>query len=101
MAKASMKQREEKRKKLAATHREKRAQLKEKISNKDASLAERFDASMKLASLPRDGSQARKRNRCALTGRPRGYYRRFKLSRICLRELAAMGYIPGLIKSSW
>jgi small subunit ribosomal protein S14 len=81
--------------------REKREQLKTKLMDKQATPQERFEASLKLSSMRRDGSPSRLRNRCALTGRPRGYYRRFGLSRICIRELAGNGQLPGVIKASW
>ena len=80
---------------------EKRKKLKNLIMNKTITQEERFSAVVKLASLPRNGCASRIRNRCELSGRPRGYYRRVKLSRIALRELAASGQIPGMIKASW
>ena len=79
----------------------KRVQLKESIYKKDLPLEERFSLVMKLAKLPRNSAQTRVRNRCALTGRPRGYHRRMGLSRNMLRELAAQGLLPGVIKASW
>jgi len=79
----------------------KRTRLKEIATDRTAPPEERFTAQLKLAELPRNGSATRVRNRCALTGRPRGYYRKFKLSRIALRELASSGQIPGMVKSSW
>ncbi|AIL65588.1 Ribosomal protein S14 [Rickettsiales bacterium Ac37b] len=78
-----------------------RTKLKEIIMNKNVSIEERFDAQLKLAKLPRNSARNRLRNRCLLSGRPRGYYRRFKLSRIALRDLAAVKQIPGMIKASW
>jgi small subunit ribosomal protein S14 len=69
--------------------------------DKNATPEERFAAQLKLSSLPRDGSKTRLRNRCGITGRPRGFYRKFKMSRIALRELASDGKIPGIIKASW
>ena len=81
--------------------RNKRMELKKLIMNKTTSQEDRFVAVMKLSSLPRDGSSIRVRNRCELSGRPRGFYRRVKLSRIALRELAASGQIPGMTKASW
>ena len=79
----------------------KRERLKAIASNRELSAEERFAARMKLAQLPRNSSPVRVRNRCELSGRPRGYYRKFKLSRIALRELASNGHIPGMTKSSW
>tara|TARA_B100000941_G_scaffold187311_1_gene134820 strand:- start:568 stop:873 length:306 start_codon:yes stop_codon:yes gene_type:complete len=79
----------------------KRKKLKEIIMNKNTSQEDRFQAVIKLASLPRNSCSVRIRNRCELSGRPRGFYRRVKLSRIALRELAASGQIPGMIKASW
>jgi small subunit ribosomal protein S14 len=75
--------------------------LKAIAGNRELPAEERFSARMKLAQLPRNSSPVRIRNRCELTGRPRGYYRKFKLSRIALRELASNGHIPGMTKSSW
>ena len=79
----------------------KRKQLKSLIMDKKTSDEERFQAVIKLSSLPRNGCATRIRNRCELSGRPRGFYRRVKLSRIALRELAASGQIPGMTKASW
>jgi small subunit ribosomal protein S14 len=81
--------------------RKKRMELKKLIMDKKTSQEDRFEAVMKLSSLPRNGSSIRVRNRCELSGRPRGFYRRVKLSRIALRELAASGQIPGMTKASW
>ncbi|MEE8284698.1 MAG: 30S ribosomal protein S14, partial [Alphaproteobacteria bacterium] len=78
-----------------------RAKLKEIASDKSLPAEERFAARLKLAELPRNSSAVRVRHRCEITGRPRGYYRKFRLSRIALRELAAHGQIPGMVKSSW
>ena len=78
-----------------------RAKLKDIIMDKETSMEDRFTAVMKLAKMPRNSAAVRQRNRCELTGRPRGYYRKFKLCRIKLRELASSGQIPGMIKSSW
>tara|TARA_B100000073_G_C23439708_1_gene454806 strand:- start:273 stop:578 length:306 start_codon:yes stop_codon:yes gene_type:complete len=80
---------------------EKRKELKKIIMNKKTSSEDRFQAVIKLASLPKNGCAVRVRNRCELSGRPRGFYRRVKLSRIALRDLAASGQIPGMIKASW
>lgn len=101
MAKVSAVQRNNKRKKLANKFANKRAQLKKAVMNKDASLEERFEAQLKLAKLPRNSATNRQRNRCGLTGRPRGYHRKFNLSRIALRDLASIGQLPGVVKSSW
>jgi small subunit ribosomal protein S14 len=79
----------------------KRAALKQTAENEALSLEERFSARLKLAQMPRNSSPTRIRNRCEITGRPRGYYRTFKMSRIALRELGSQGQIPGLVKSSW
>jgi small subunit ribosomal protein S14 len=87
--------------KLAKSTTAKRLKLKAIAIDRTAPPDERFAAQLKLAELPRNGSATRVRNRCALTGRPRGYYRKFKLSRIALRELASAGQIPGVVKSSW
>ena len=101
MAKRSMVNRERKREKLVEKYAEKRAGLKRII--KDMSLApeERREARIKLNKLPRDSSPSRLRNRCSLTGRPNGYYRKFGLGRNMLREAAMRGDIPGLVKASW
>lgn len=101
MAKKSSIQKNNRRKVMAANDFEKRAALKAIISNKSLTLAERFQATLKLSKLRRNGSKIRIRNRCELTGRPRGYYKFFGLSRICLRELASHGMLPGVIKASW
>ncbi len=101
MAKVSAMQKNEKRKRLVAKYANKRAELKALASNKDIPEDERWVASMQLAKLPRNGAQTRVRNRCQITGRPRGYYRKFKMSRIALRELGSSAMVPGLTKSSW
>ena len=101
MAKKSMIERERKREKLVAQYAEKRAALKAIAADKDASVEERFKASLKLAELPRNSSATRLHNRCQLTGRPHAYYRKLKISRIMLRELGSNGEIPGMVKSSW
>lgn len=101
MAKAGSVQRNLKRQRMAERLAKKRAELKAKIYDKNLGLAERFELSVKLAALPRNSAKTRIRNRCALTGRPRGYYRKFKLSRNMVRELGGAGMLPGLIKSSW
>jgi small subunit ribosomal protein S14 len=81
--------------------KEKRDTLKKIIMNKKTTQEDRFDAVIKLAAMPRNGCASRIRNRCELSGRPRGFYRRVKLSRIALRELASSGQIPGMTKASW
>ena len=101
MAKVSMIERELKRSKTVARFAEKRAQLKAIISNVNASDEDRWDAQVKLQKLPRDASPVRQRNRCRVTGRPHGVYRKFGLCRNKLRESAMRGEIPGLVKSSW
>jgi len=101
MAKSSAVERNNKRIKLAEKYDAKRAKLKAIALDKNAPIEERFEAQLKLAELPRNSAKNRIRNRCGLTGRPRGVYRKFKLSRIAFRELASDGKIPGVIKSSW
>jgi small subunit ribosomal protein S14 len=101
MAKVSSIQKNLKRQKRATQSATKRDALKAKIYDKNISLAERFALVTKLAALPRNAAQTRVRNRCELTGRPRGYYRKFRLGRNMLRLLAGGGKIPGLVKSSW
>jgi small subunit ribosomal protein S14 len=101
MAKLSSIQKNKAREKLAAQFSAKRARLKKIVQDKDVSPEERFEAQLRLAALPRNSSKTRVRNRCELSGRPRAFYRKFKLSRIALRELASAGQIPGVVKSSW
>ena len=101
MAKTSAIQKNMRRQKIVGRHREKRSVLKAIIRDQSRPAEERFEAVLKLAKLPRNGSSVRVRNRCTLTGRPRGYYRKLGLSRIALRELASAGQIPGMVKSSW
>ncbi|KAB2886349.1 MAG: 30S ribosomal protein S14 [Albidovulum sp.] len=101
MAKKSMVNRETKRAKLVKQYATRRAALKAVIEDQSKPMEERFKASMKLAKLPRNSSATRIHNRCQLTGRPHAYYRKLKLSRIMLRDLASMGQIPGMVKSSW
>jgi small subunit ribosomal protein S14 len=101
MAKKSMVEREKKRQRLVQKHAAKRAALKAVANDQSASMEERFKASLKLAQLPRNSSPTRLHNRCELTGRPKAYYRKLKLSRIMLRELGSFGQIPGMVKSSW
>ncbi len=101
MAKKSAIERNNKRIRMAARYADKRARLKELARNKDLPIEERIAAQIKLSEMPRNSATIRIRNRCELTGRPRGYYRKFKMSRIALRELANFGQIPGVTKSSW
>ena len=101
MAKVCMIERDAKRKKLNNQNRARRAKLKATIMDRDASMEDRFVAQMKLSELPRNSSRVRQRNRCEITGRPRGYYRKFKMCRNKLRELGSFGLLPGLIKASW
>ena len=101
MAKVSMVEREKKRARLVKQYASKRANLKEIIKDESKPMEERFRAGLKLAELPRNSSATRLHNRCELTGRPHAYYRKLKLSRIMLRELASFGQIPGMVKSSW
>ena len=101
MAKKAMVERELKRQKLVKKYAARRAALKEIANDRERPIEERFKARLKLAKLPRNSSPTRLHNRCQLTGRPHGYYRKLKISRIALRELGAMGQIPGLVKSSW
>jgi small subunit ribosomal protein S14 len=101
MAKTSSIEKNKRRSKMTKQFAAKRATLKDLVKNKELPLEERFKASMKLAELPRNSSKVRIRNRCEFSGRPRGYYRKLKLSRIAMRELGSLGQIPGLVKSSW
>jgi small subunit ribosomal protein S14 len=101
MAKTCSVERNEKRKILSKKFKNRRDKLKEIIMTKTTSPEERFEAVLKLTRMPKNSAQIRIRNRCEITGRPRGYYRKFGLCRIKLRELASIGQLPGLIKSSW
>jgi len=101
MAKTSSVEKNNRRRKLSKKFAGKRSRLKAIIGDKTKPLEERFDASLKLAALPRNGSATRIRNRCEVTGRPRAFYRKLRMSRIALRELGSRGQIPGLVKSSW
>ena len=101
MAKTSAIQRNLKRIKMSKKFLNKRNKLKKIIKNRKLPLTERFEAQLKLAKLPRNSSKTRIRNRCEITGRPHGVYRKLKISRIALRELASTGKIPGMVKSSW
>src|SRR5437764_15062538 len=101
MAKKSSIEKNERRRKLAKKYSGRRARLKEIAGNKTLPMEDRFAAALKLAELPRNSSRTRIRNRCEVTGRPRAYYRKLKMSRISLRDLGSAGLIPGLVKSSW
>ena len=101
MSKESSKETNAKRRRLTAQYAERRAKLKAIINDRDRPMEERFAAQLKLAKLPRNSAKVRVRNRCALSGRPRGNYRKFKLSRLAVRQLASNGQIPGMVKSSW
>lgn len=101
MAKKSAIEKNGNRARLVKRHAAKRARLKAVAENRNLSAEDAFAARLKLAEMPRNGSVVRLRNRCDVTGRPRAYYRKFKMSRIALRELASQGLIPGVVKSSW
>jgi small subunit ribosomal protein S14 len=101
MAKKSSIERNNKRARLALKYAAKRAELKVLAKDDSLSPEDRFIARIKLAKLPRNSSPVRQRLRCSLSGRPRGNYRKFKISRIALRDLASTGQIPGMVKSSW
>jgi small subunit ribosomal protein S14 len=101
MAKKSSIEKNNRRKKMAKNAQAKRAKLKAIVADRSKPMEERFAATLKLASLPRNSSPTRIRNRCELTGRPRSVYRKTKLSRIAMRELGSKGLVPGLVKSSW
>ncbi|WP_173931474.1 30S ribosomal protein S14 [Chelativorans sp. Marseille-P2723] len=101
MAKISAVEKNKRRRKMVNRYADRRAALKAIIMDKNRPIEERFKAQLQLASLPRNSSKTRIRNRCDVTGRPRGYYRKLRMSRIALRELGNSGLIPGLVKSSW
>ncbi|MBV8754673.1 MAG: 30S ribosomal protein S14 [Hyphomicrobiales bacterium] len=101
MAKKSSIEKNNRRRKLAKKYSGRRSRLKEIAENKSLPMEERFAAALKLAQVPRNSSKTRIRNRCEVTGRPRGFYRKLKMSRIALRDLGSQGLIPGLVKSSW
>ena len=101
MAKKSSIEKNQHRAKLVKQKAPSRHRLKAVARNREAPPEERFAAQLKLAELPRNSAPSRVRNRCELTGRPRGYYRKFRMSRIAVRELASSGQIPGMLKSSW
>src|SRR5215467_4264617 len=101
MAKTSSIEKNKRRRKLTKKFAGKRSRLKAVADDRSKPLEERFEAAIKLAALPRNGSATRIHNRCEVTGRSRGYYRKLKMSRIAIREFGAKGLIPGLVKSSW
>jgi small subunit ribosomal protein S14 len=101
MAKKSAVEKNEYRKVLVQRHAAKRAELKKVVMDRSREPEERFEATLKLAAMPRNGARVRIRNRCMITGRPRAYYRKFGLSRIALRELVSDGQVPGVVKASW
>lgn len=101
MAKKSSLARQKRREVLVQNKWEKRQQLKKTIASPDSTMEDKQAAMIALTKMPRDSSPSRLRNRCQLTGRPRGFLRKFGVSRLCFRELASFGYIPGLVKASW
>jgi small subunit ribosomal protein S14 len=101
MAKTSSVEKNNRRRKLVDRYAAKRKALKELVMDQSKPIEERFRAQLKLAALPRNSAKIRIRNRCEVTGRPRAYYRKLKVSRVALRELGNFGQIPGLVKSSW
>jgi small subunit ribosomal protein S14 len=101
MAKTSSIEKNNRRRKLVKQAASKRARLKAITMDKQASMEDRFNAQLRLAAMPRNTAKVRIRNRCELTGRPRAYYRKLKVSRLALRELSNSGQIPGMVKSSW
>ena len=101
MAKTSMIERQKKREALVAKYAARREALKAQAKDESLSREDRFKATLKLAKLPRNSSATRLHSRCEVTGRPRAYYRKLRMSRIALRDLASKGQIPGMVKSSW
>lgn len=101
MAKQSAVQKNKHRQDMVKEYNNRRMRLKAIIMNQALPLEERFKASVRLAELPRNSAKVRVRNRCEVSGRPRAYYRKLKMSRVALRELGSLGYVPGLVKSSW
>ena len=101
MAKTSSIEKNNRRRRLTKKFAGKRSRLKAVANDRNKPLEERFEASIKLAAMPRNGSATRIRNRCEVTGRARAYYRKLKMSRIAMREFGSKGLIPGLVKSSW
>ncbi|MET3559960.1 small subunit ribosomal protein S14 [Bartonella japonica] len=101
MAKVSAVEKNKRREVMVRRYAARRARLKAIVMDQKSSLEERFRASVQLAELPRNSAKVRVRNRCEVSGRPRAYYRKLKMSRIALRELGSIGHIPGIVKSSW
>lgn len=101
MAKLSSINTNNRRKQLSEKYATRRKALKDIVNDRTLDLNDRIQATIKLSELPRNSSESRFRNRCEVTGRPRGFYRKFRMSRIALRELGSLGLVPGLIKSSW
>ncbi len=101
MAKKSAIERNNKRSRMAKKYEGRRTRLKNIANDRGLPMEERFQARLKLAQLPRNSARVRVQNRCKITGRPRGVYRKFQISRIALRELASSGHVPGMVKSSW
>jgi small subunit ribosomal protein S14 len=101
MAKTSSIEKNKRRMRLSKLYAARRSKLKAIAMDKTVTMEERFAATLKLAELPRNSSKTRIHNRCEVTGRPRAYYRKFKMSRIALRDLGSKGLVPGLVKSSW
>ena len=101
MAKKAMVERERKRQRMVKRHAEARAAMKEILADRELGIEERFKVTLRLAKMPRNSSPTRLHNRCQITGRPKGYYRKLKISRIAVRELGGCGQIPGMVKSSW
>lgn len=101
MAKVSAVEKNKRRRKLAKQYAPKRDALKSIVMDRSKPIEERFKASLKLAELPRNSARIRIRNRCEVSGRPRGYYRKLRMSRIALRDLGSLGKVPGIVKSSW
>ena len=101
MAKKSAVEKNKRRERMVKQYAARRAALKAVATDQSISMEERFKAQLKLAELPRNSSKVRIRNRCEVTGRPRAFYRKLKMSRIALRELGSKGLIPGMVKSSW
>lgn len=101
MAKVSAVEKNQRRQKLVKQYAAKRAALKATVMDRTKPIEERFKATLKLAELPRNSAKIRVRNRCEVSGRPRGYYRKLRMSRIALRDLGSIGKVPGIVKSSW
>lgn len=101
MARKSSIEKNKNRANKVAMHASRRSRLKAIVNNRNLPIEERFRAGLKLNEMPRNGAKIRLRNRCEVSGRPRGYYRKFKMSRIALRDLGSAGQVPGLVKSSW